>query len=76
MACVPNMRDYYSGWNFWLTIGALIPTAALLLFPLTTDNFIINGLHLTPNNFKLINAAVALFAFVMVLVQMVWRPDS
>lgn len=74
--CHAIMRDYYSVWNFWLTIGALIPTAALLLFPLTTDDFIGNALHLTPNAFKLINAAVALFAFIMVLMQMVWRPDS
>lgn len=70
------LRDHYSFWNFWLTIGALVPTATLLLFPLVTDDFIVSAVHISPNAFKLINAGVALFAFVMVLVQMVWRPDS
>jgi hypothetical protein len=70
------LRDHYALWNYWLTIGALIPTAALLLFPLVTDDFIVSALHMSPAAFKLLNAAVALFAFVAVLIQMVWRPDS
>lgn len=70
------LSDYHSRWNFVLTYAALIPTAALLMFPLTTDDVVINVLRLTPNSFKLLNAAVALLAFIAVLVQMVWRPDS
>jgi hypothetical protein len=70
------LRDYHVRWNYLLTYAALIPTATLLLFPLTTDDFVINALHMSPNNFKILNATVALFAFIAVLVQMVWRPDS
>lgn len=70
------LRDRYSSWNFWLTIGSLVPTATLLMFPLVTDDFVVSGLHMTPIAFKLLNAAIALFAFVAVLVQMTWRPDS
>jgi hypothetical protein len=70
------LLDHYRLWNFWLTIGALIPTATLLLFPLVEDDFVIHALHLSPDSFKLINAAVALTAFVAVLVQLVWKPDS
>ncbi|MGC2633189.1 MAG: hypothetical protein WA215_03140 [Candidatus Cybelea sp.] len=70
------MRDYYASWNFWLTLAVLIPTATLLLFPLTTDDFVRAALHMTPNGFKLLNAGVAILAFIAVLVQMVWRPDS
>lgn len=70
------LHDYYAYWNGFLTFAALIPTAALLLFPLTTDDFVLNALHMAPNNFKVLNALVALCAFVAVLIQMVWRPDS
>jgi hypothetical protein len=71
-----TLRDHYAFWNFWLTIGALIPTATLLLFPLVSDDFITSTFHMSPSAFKILNAAVALFAFIMVLIQMVWRPDS
>ena len=70
------LRDYYNNWNYWLTIGSLVPTAALLLFPLTSDDFVTSTLHMSINAFKLLNAGVALLAFIMVLVQMVWRPDA
>jgi hypothetical protein len=70
------LRDHYNRWNLILTCAALIPTAALLVFPLTTDDFVLNTFHTTPNNFKVLNAGVALFAFIAVLIQMVWRPDS
>ena len=70
------LRDHYGFWNYWLTIGALIPTATLLLFPLVTDDFVTTAFHMSPVAFKIVNAVVALFAFVMVLIQMVWRPDS
>ncbi len=70
------LRDHYRFWTFWLTIGALIPTAALLLFPLVQDDFIQRALHASPDGFKLVNAGVALMAFVAVLVQLVWKPDS
>lgn len=75
-SCHAVLRDYHAAWNFWLTIFAVVPTATLLIFPLVTDDFIVSGLHLTPAAFKVLNAAVALFAFVMVLIQMIWRPDS
>lgn len=70
------LRDHYRFWTFWLTIGALIPTAALLLFPLVQDDFVQRALRTSPDTFKLANAAVALAAFVAVLVQLVWKPDS
>lgn len=70
------LRDHYRFWNFWLTIGALIPTASLLLFPLVEDEFVKRALHMAPDMFKIANAVVALAAFVAVLVQLVWKPDS
>ncbi len=70
------LRDHYARWNGFLTYAALIPTAALLLFPLTTDDFVTSALRMTPNAFKITNAGIALAAFVAVLIQMVWRPDS
>lgn len=70
------LRDYYNRWNVILTCAALIPTAALLLFPLTGDDIVKDTLHMIPDTFKLLNAGVALFAFIAVLIQMVWRPDS
>jgi len=70
------LRDHYRFWSFWLTIGALVPTAALLLFPLVQDDFIVRALGASPDTFKLANAGVALAAFVAVLVQLVWKPDS
>jgi len=70
------LRDHYRFWNFWLTIGTLIPTAALLLFPLVQDDFVQRALRVSPDAFKLANAAVALIAFIAVLIQLVWKPDS
>jgi hypothetical protein len=70
------MRDHYAFWNFWLTIGALVPTAALLCLVLVTDDFARGALHVTPDELRLINAGVALFTFICVLVQLVWKPDS
>jgi hypothetical protein len=70
------LHDHYAFWNAFLTYAALIPTAALLLFPLTTGDFVVNALHMLPSAFKIVNAIVALAAFVAVLIQMVWRPDS
>jgi hypothetical protein len=71
-----TLRDIYKAWNFWLTLAALIPTATLLMFPLVSDDFITRSLHITPDAFKITNAVVALFAFIAVLVQLVWKPDS
>ncbi len=70
------LRDHYAFWNFWLTLGALVPTAALLGLVLVTDDFAQRAFHVSPDALKLINASVALFAFVCVLVQLVWKPDS
>lgn len=70
------LRDHYKFWNFCLTISALIPTAALLLFPLVQDDFVTRALRVSPDTFKLVNAAVALIAFIAVLFQLVWKPDS
>jgi len=70
------LRDHYAFWNFWLTLGALVPTAALLCLVLVTDDFAQRAFHVSPDALKLINASVALFAFVCVLVQLVWKPDS
>lgn len=70
------MRDHYGFWNFWLTIGALVPTAAMLCLVFVTDEFASQSLHLSPTELKLVNAGVALFTFVCVLVQLVWKPDS
>jgi hypothetical protein len=70
------MRDHYSFWNFWLTISALVPTAALLCLVFVSDDFARRTLHITPDGLKLLNATVALFAFICVLIQLVWKPDS
>ena len=70
------MRDHYGFWNFWLTIGALVPTAAMLCLVFVTDEFASQSLHLSPTELKLFSAGVALFTFVCVLVQLVWKPNS
>lgn len=54
----------------------MIPTATLLLLSLVSDDFVTSAFHISPAAFKILNAAVAVFAFIMVLIQMVWRPDS
>lgn len=70
------LRDGYAFWNFVLTLAALIPTAALLCLALVPDDFAQRAMGFTPDHFKLFNAGVALFAFVCVLIQLVWKPDS
>jgi hypothetical protein len=70
------LRDHYAFWNFWLTIGALIPTAALLCLVFVTDDFAQRALHVSADGLKILNAIVALFTFVCVLIQLVWKPDS
>ena len=70
------LRDRYATANFYLTLGSLIPTAALLCLALVSDQFAQSAMGLTPDHFKIFNAAVALFAFLCILIQLVWKPDS
>jgi hypothetical protein len=70
------LRDRYAFWNFWLTIGALVPTAILLCLVFVTDDFASRVFHLSGDGLKVVNAATAVFAFVCVLIQLVWKPDS
>ena len=70
------MRDFYRFWNFWLTIGALVPTAIMLSMVFITDELAIHVLHLDSNGLRLANAGMSLFSFVCILVQLVWKPDS
>lgn len=70
------LRDRYRTANFYLTFASLIPTAALLCFALAPDDLVRDTLRMSPNVFKLLNSFVAFFAFICVLVQLVWKPDS
>jgi len=70
------LRDWLGSWNLRLTIAAVFMTAMLLPFSLASDPFVSGVLHLTPNGFKLANAAVALIAFGLVLVQLAWQPGT
>jgi hypothetical protein len=70
------LRDQYRTANFYLTFASLIPTAALLCFALAPDDLVRDTLGMSPNVFKLLNTFVAFCAFICVLVQLVWKPDS
>ncbi len=41
-----------------------------------SDDFAQRALHLTADDLKLVNGSVALFTFVCVLIQLIWKPDS
>lgn len=69
-------RDRYSRANLWLTVGALILTASLLPLSLVSDDFVAHVLGMNSGNFKLLTALIALAAFVLVLIQLSWRPDT
>lgn len=71
-----SLRDQLGGWSLGLTVSALFVTAALLPLSLVSDSFASEALHLTPDNFRLVNASVVLLAFFLVLLQLAWQPGS
>jgi hypothetical protein len=70
------LRDFYGTSNLVLTLLALIGTASLLPLILTSDKFATDNFGLSPDRFKMLTAAVALASFIIVLIQMSWRPGA
>ena len=70
------LRDFYGNWSIALTVAALLLTALLVALSLASDETMRQAFGLSPIAFKLTSATIALVAFSLVLIQLVWRPDS
>jgi hypothetical protein len=70
------LRDFYGTWSITLTVSALLLTALLIALSLASDETAREAFAMSPIAFKVTNATIALLAFSLVLVQLVWRPDS
>lgn len=70
------LRDAHGTINLVFTILALVGAASLLPLALVSDQFAVVNFGMTPDHFKLFNAAVALATFVVVLVQISWQPGA
>lgn len=70
------LRDYYLGWGQRLNLYTLVCSAILLLFTLTTTDFVERTLGLSADGYKWAIATAAFFTFCLSLVDLAWNPSS
>jgi len=68
--------DRLARWNGWLTAGALLFSAFLLLFSLVSEDFIQRTIGLTPDAYKWVFALLAFLTFGATLLQMALQPGA
>jgi DNA polymerase III epsilon subunit-like protein len=71
-----SLRDMYGTSSIIVTVSALLLTSLIIALSLASDQVAFEAFRMSPIEFKLVTAGIALLAFSLVLVQLVWRPDS
>jgi len=70
------LRDYYLGWGQRLNLYTLLCSAILLLFTLTSTDFVERTLGLSADGYKWAIATAAFFTFCLSLIDLAWNPSS